>query len=159
MKKHTWQNVATAFVTSVLIRFQRTIIDVPSIIMLWTVLTISILISWWMNALLNRSKDLRKRGSNWTTQWVAPMGIGGKHFKIYYRHKGGKFHNHSNIPCQHSAKKHVLPELLQSISLSREQFSRQPLWYPNRVFLTLWKNTNSSPGSRNNRIWAIPFSS
>ena len=46
------------------------------------------------------------------------MGIGGKHFKIYYRHKGGKFHNHSSIPCQHSAKKHVIPELLQSISLS-----------------------------------------
>ena len=48
----------------------------------------------------------------------APMGIGGKHFKIYYRHKGGKFHNHSSIPCQHSAKKHVLLELLQSRSLS-----------------------------------------
>lgn len=46
------------------------------------------------------------------------MGIGGKHFKIYYRHKGGKFHNHSSILCQHSAKKHVLLELLQSISLS-----------------------------------------
>ena len=50
------------------------------------------------------------------------MGIGGKHFKIYYRHKGGKFHNHRSILCQHSAKKkkkkkHVLPELLQSISL------------------------------------------
>ena len=35
------------------------------------------------------------------------MGIGGKHFKIYYRHKGGKFHNHSSIPCQHSAKKNM----------------------------------------------------
>ena len=45
------------------------------------------------------------------------MGIGGKHFKIYYRYKGGKFHNHSSILCQHSAKKHVLPELLQSMSL------------------------------------------
>ena len=37
------------------------------------------------------------------------MGIGGKHFKIYYRHKGGKFHNHSSIPCQHTAKKKCPP--------------------------------------------------
>ena len=46
------------------------------------------------------------------------MGIGGKHFKIYYRHKGGKFHNHSSIPCQHPAKNHVFLERLQTISLS-----------------------------------------
>jgi hypothetical protein len=85
------------------------------------------------------------------------MGIGGKHFKIYYRHKGEKLYNHSSIPCQHSAKKHVLPELLQSISLSGGAIFASASLVPK--FLTPWKNTNSFPGSVNNGIWAIPFSS